>query len=126
MSVELKNFFSNVIKGVLLSVLTMLCGILLFAVIVKLCLLSSFVIKGVNQFLKAISLFIGCFFCVRGKFGLVKGAFIGLFFAITVYLLFALLGAKTVSFIAVLLDVAFGLIAGSIFGILGVNRKNKY
>lgn len=126
MSFELKNFFSNVLKGVLLSVLTMLCGILLFAVVVKLCLLSSFVIKGVNQFLKAISLFIGCFFCVRGKFGLVKGSSIGLLFALTVYLLFALLGGKSVSFIAVLLDVVFGIIVGSIFGIMGVNRKTDF
>ena len=118
-----KGFFSTIIKGALCSVIITLFSVLIFALIVKFALLNSGVIKAVNQFIKILSVFLGCAFSVRGKMGLIRGALIGVISTIITYLLFSLF-AGTVSFgISFVIDLIFGLIIGAVSGVISVNVK---
>lgn len=112
-----------VIKGTFLMLITVLAGILIFAGIIKLASLSEGVVKPVNQFIKILSVFLGCFFSVRGKLGFLKGGSIGTLGMAVTYLFFSLLGGELSFGGAFLLDLLFGLIAGVISGIVSVNVK---
>ena len=90
---ENKGFFPLIIGGGI-SVITALLLILVFAGLIKAFNMGSGIIKPINQFIKALAIFIGCFFCVRESKGLVKGVGIGLIFTIIIYLLFALLSSS--------------------------------
>lgn len=103
---------------------TLVC-ILLFALVVKLACLGTGVIKGVNQFLKVFSIFIGVFFTVKGKFGFLKGAIIGLFSTVLTFLLFALIGNGVVSPATFFIDGLFGAIIGLVCGVIAVQRKSQ-
>ena len=117
------KFFANIIKGTILSVICALVGILIFAFIIKIANLNGIVIKAVNQFIKILAIFLGCFFMLKENKGIIKGVFLGVFFTIIIYLIFALvLGNKnfgTVFFI----DLLFGAIIGAVSGIISVNLK---
>ena len=55
----------EVAKSVGFSVVFTLAAVLVFALIVKLCSLGSSVILPVNQVIKYLAVFLGCFFCIR-------------------------------------------------------------
>ena len=114
---------SSIIKGVATSVIVTLVGVLIFAGVVKLTFLGQSIIKTVNQFIKILSIFFGCFFCVSGKNGLIKGAIIGVLSMVITYLLFALIGGEISFGKPFFLDLVFGLIVGGISGIIAVNVK---
>ena len=118
-----QNVFLNVIKGVTVSTLVTLVCLLIFAVVIKISLLDDTVVKWVNQLLKIFSVFIGVFFCVKGKGGVIKGGMIGLFSTALTYLIFALISGQKVSATSFVVDCVFALIVGAIVGIMAVNRK---
>ena len=119
------NVFLMVIKGVTLTVLISLICVLVFALIVKFTSLSYAVIKGVNQFLKIFSIFIGTFFSVKGKLGFVKGALVGLFSTVITLILFSLIGGEGVSQASFFIDTLFGTIIGLVCGVIAVQRKGQ-
>ncbi len=123
MSEDKKNVLWGTAKGVGISVIAMLIGVLVFALIIKIASLSPSVIKPVNQFIKAIALFLGCFFSISGSKGYLKGAVSGLISVIIIYLIFALIGGENLFGLNFLIDLAFGLIVGAISGIISVNIK---
>ena len=86
------RFFPQLIKGILTGVIATIAGILIFAVIVNLTGINQSVIKGVNQFIKIISVFIGCLFSFSGEKGLIKGAISGIIITVITYLIFLLFG----------------------------------
>jgi putative membrane protein (TIGR04086 family) len=81
------------------------------------------VIKPVNQFIKVISIFCGCFFSFGNKKGYLKGLLTGVLFAVISYVLFAILGGETVFGFSFLIDVFFCSAIGTILGILTVSIK---
>lgn len=113
----------SVLKGVLTVVMISLIGVLIFGFIVKAFYLPTAVIKGVNQFLKVIAIFIGCFFFLRENKGLIKGILTGVISTIIIYLIFALIGGKAYFSLPFLIDVVFSLIVGAISGIVAVNVR---
>ena len=119
------NTFSMLLKGVTLTILVTLSCILIFALIVKWAMPSQSVIKGINQFLKIFSIFIGVFFSIRGRLGFLKGGLVGLFSTVLTFVLFALVGGEKVSVGAFFIDCVFGLIVGAVCGVIAVNRKDK-
>ena len=119
-----ENPILMVLKGSLIAVLTTLVCILVFAIFVKVFMLDTLVIKGVNQFFKVLSIFLGCMLSIKGKAGYLKGGLIGALFSILAYLTFALIGGEKVFQAGFFIDLVFGIILGSIFGIICVNRKN--
>ncbi len=117
------NFFSNLIKGVLTTIIITLLSVLIFAGVVKFAVLNSNVIKAVNQFIKIISIFLGTVFCVHGKMGLIKGLLIGLIATIITYLIFTLFGGEMALKGKLILDLIFTSIVGAISGIIAVNIR---
>lgn len=117
------NFFSNLIKGVLTTVIITLLSVLIFAGVVKFAVLNSNVIKAVNQFIKIISIFLGTVFCVHGKMGLIKGILIGLIATIITYLIFALFGGELALKSKLIIDLIFTSVVGAISGIVAVNIR---
>lgn len=116
------RFFPQLIKGILTGVIVTIVGILIFAVIVNLTGLSQSVIKGVNQFIKIISVFIGCLFSFSGEKGLIKGAITGLTVTVITYLIFLLFGAASFG-TCFFIDLALLTVVGAISGIIAVNVK---
>ncbi len=119
------QFISSVIKGVLTALIITLTGVLLFAFIIKTTGLSGVVIKSVNQFIKVLSVFLGCSFCVKGKAGLIKGALIGALSSVLTLALFALFGVGEAVVKSLYIELIFAVVAGGISGIIAVNVKRK-
>lgn len=117
-----KYLIFAVIKSVIFSLLFSLILILLFAIIVKSTNLSPTAIRAVNQFIKIISLFLGCFLCVKENKGLIKGIITGLFYTVLLYVIFTIFGENAFG-IGFLLDLVFGVIAGAVSGIISVNLR---
>ncbi|MBQ8427361.1 MAG: TIGR04086 family membrane protein [Clostridia bacterium] len=117
------KIFSAVLKGGATAVIITLVGILAFAFVIKLSYLNSTVIKSVNQFIKVLSVFLGCFIFVRENKGLLKGGLIGCFSAVMTYLIFALMGGGFSFGASFFIDLIFQLIVGAISGIITVNLK---
>ena len=118
-----KGFFSAIIKGALCAVIITLFSILIFALIVKFTLFGNGVIKAVNQFIKIISILLGCAFFIRGNMGLIKGVLLGALTTLVTYLLFSLFGGAVSFDGSFFLDLLFTAIIGGISGILAVNMK---
>ena len=118
-----QNFFVRVLKGSLFAIIISLISILIFAVIIKLTYLNSGVIKAVNQFIKILSVFLACTFCLGEKAGLIGGALIGLVFTLVSYLLFALFLGQTNFGTTFIIEIIFMIVIGSVSGIISVNLK---
>ncbi len=113
----------QIVKGLLTSVIIALFSVLAFAFIVKLAMLNSGIVKAVNQFIKILSVFLGCVFCIREKVGLLKGGLIGLLFTVLVYLIFALIGSEISFGTSFFLDLVFTSLIGGVSGVIAVNMK---
>lgn len=122
---ETKTFIVTVLKGVGITLLSVLVGILIFSIVVKIACLSNGVIKIVNQFIKTIAIFLGCFMSVKAPLGIVKGALVGAFGTLLIYLVFAILGGSIAFGVSFLIDLLLGTVIGGISGIITVNVKQK-
>ncbi len=118
-----KNFLPIILKGALLTVISATVGVMIFAFIMRFCSLPSSIIKPINQFIKILSVFIGCFSSVKGSVGFIKGALIGAVGTTLTYALFSLLGGALTFNLSFFIDVLFGLAIGLVSGILAVNVK---
>ena len=119
------NFFSSIIKGVSTALIITLVGVLIFAGVVKIATLNSGVIKAVNQFIKILSVFLGCTFSLKESKGLIKGVIVGVFSTLITYLIFALVGGAVSFGLSFLLDLVMGLIVGGVSGVIAVNLKRN-
>ncbi len=117
------SFIKTILKGTISSVIATLVGVLLFAIVVRFSSLGTGAIKAVNQFIKVISLFLGCALSVREKNGLIKGAFIGAVNAFLVYVIFAFIGGEISFGAPFVLDIIFQSVVGGICGVISVNVK---
>ncbi len=122
-----KYFFTDVLKGALVSILIGAILILVFATVLNFVPINETVVTVVNQIIKVLAIFVGCFFGFKEKRnGILKGLFSGLIYAIGTVLIFALINKSFAFSYGVLLDVALGGIIGAICGIIAVNvGKNK-
>lgn len=111
----------SVIKGVFFTLIIVLAGVLIFAGVIKITSLSASVIKPVNQFIKVIAVFLGCFLSVRGRLGFLKGALIGVLGTVLIYLVFSLMGGDLSFGLSFVVDLIFGLTVGVVSGIIAVN-----
>lgn len=118
-----KGFFSGILKGVFCAVIITLFSVLIFALVVKFALLSNGVIKAVNQFIKIISILLGCSFFIRGNLGLIKGLILGVLTTLITYMLFSLFSGNLSFDGSFFVDLIFTGIIGGISGVLAVNMK---
>ena len=119
----IKEFVSPIIKGVLFSISLTLVSILLFAIVVKVTVFSSIAVKVVNQFIKIISVFLGCLLFLNDGKGLIKGGIVALLYVFLINAIFSLISGVgfSVSFLEILLCLAVGVISG----IISINLKEK-
>ena len=122
---ETKKFISSVIRATLLALIISLVGILVFAVLVKWTAPTETLIKTVNQFIKVLAVFIGCFFMVKGNGGLIKGALAGATSTLLIYAVFALMSGAPLFSAEMLIDVLLTAVVGGISGIVSVNLRGK-
>ncbi len=116
------EFLLPIIKALLFSVCLTLVSVLLFALIIKLTTFSFTAVKIVNQFIKVISVFLGCFFFIKEGKGLIKGGISGIVYAVTVSLIFSIISGNGVSLSW--LDILLCLFVGIISGIISVNVRS--
>ena len=115
--------FGEVGKATGISLIFTLAAVLLFAFIIKIVSLDTSVIKPVNQFLKVISIFTGCYFSLNGRKGWIKGMLTGFFVILLTYFIFAIISGSIEFNWSVVLEIIFGSIIGGISGIITVNLK---
>ena len=113
-----------VLSGIILSVVTSLVLILLFALMIKWFEWGDGVITPFNIAIKIISIAVGVFVATKdGKNGLKKGAVVGVFYIMLSFLIFSiLLGSFSLS-VKFLWDLLLGLLGGVILGVMCVNLK---
>lgn len=121
-----KNFVFDVLRATIISVIVSLVLVLVFALLVNLINIKNSVIMPVNQVIKALSILAGCFIGFKdNRQGAFKGALSGLLYTLLAILVFGII-SNSVKFNAMsLLDIALGIIAGAISGILAVNLRKK-
>lgn len=113
------------LKATIFSVIVTLMGVLLFALILRFTTLPTSVVKPVNQFIKILSIFLGCFYCLSQGKGILKGIISGIFFALTINLIFSLFSGESIAMGNLALELLFCAVIGAICGIISVNLKNK-
>lgn len=119
---EKAQFWKMTARGVCTAIIVCLAAVLLFALIIQFTGLSERVIKPVNQFIKVLAIFIGCFFSLRGSKGWLKGGLVGLLAGGLTFLLFGLLGGFP-SGLYILWDLLFCVAVGVLSGVIAVNLK---
>jgi putative membrane protein (TIGR04086 family) len=119
------GFIGGVIKGSFCAVIVTLISVLIFAFVISSAMLTDNVIKSVNQFIKILSVFLGCMFFVRGSAGLLRGALIGAISTLITYLLFSLFGSQMQFGFPFIIDLVFLLVVGGISGVIAVNVKKE-
>ena len=121
-----KHFFLDIVRTTIIAVIISLVLVLVFALIVNLVEVGEKVILPVNQAIKVISILASCFVGFKeNKQGAFKGALSGLCYTLLSVLVFGLI-SKEISFnLMKLIDVALGIVAGAISGILSVNIRKK-
>ena len=113
------------LKSSIFSIIVSLVGILLFALILRFSTLPTSVVKPVNQFIKILSIFLGCFYCLSQEKGIFKGLLSGILFGLSINLLFSLFSGENIAIGKMGIELLFCAIIGAICGIISVNLKNK-
>ncbi|MBE5753080.1 MAG: TIGR04086 family membrane protein [Clostridiales bacterium] len=115
--------FFQIVRATLLAVLCGLGLTLLFAIILNFTDFSDKIILPVNLCIRALSVFLGCAWFLRGEKGWLRGGIVGLLFTFLSGLLFALLGGGMEWTWLLIVEVLFGLICGALSGIFAVNYR---
>ena len=103
-------------KGIALAAVCTLAMVLIFALFIKLFSIGSSVIMPVNQVIKVLAIFLGCFFCLKPGKTALKGALCGLGTAIVTYFIFAAIAGEISFGWGTVLAFLFGALARGISG----------
>ena len=114
-----------IFKGVGITIICNLIAILTFGLIVQFATLDSSIVKAVNQFIKVLSLFIGCISSLKGKLGFLKGLLVGLLSNFFIYAIFSVISQTKLFTTSFLADTVFLAVIGLISGIISVNAKKS-
>lgn len=117
----MKRFVFDALKGVLFSLSLLVIFTFLFALVLKIFPLPNSAVFPVSESIKALSVFLGCFFSVGKEKGLLKGALVGFFALLLSHLLFFAIGGGRLFSVFFLLELLFGALIGALSGILRVN-----
>lgn len=113
----------QIIKAWVAAVVFALIFVLVFTLVLQLFSVGAEVIKPVNQVFKVICLALGCIIFLRGEKGLIKGAIAGILYIVTTYLIFGAIGGGFAFGWLQLAELAIGIFAGGVSGIIAVNIK---
>jgi putative membrane protein (TIGR04086 family) len=119
---SLSNVF-QIVKATLFAVVAALLLTIAFAVVIYLCEFGDKILLPVNVCIRVLSIFIGCFFALRGEMGWLRGGIVGVLFTFVSGVLFSAIGSVSGFSWWLVLEVAFGFVAGALAGIFAVNVK---
>ena len=117
------NYFVNLLKGILFSLIFTMTAILLFALVLKVFSLGDGVVKPVNYLIKSIAVFLGAFLSVNENKGILKGFIAGVVIIIITFLVFALISSTIKFNVFLIWEILLGGAIGAIAGITKVNKK---
>ncbi len=118
-----KSFFQSVIKGLIISLIFTMFFICIFALLISVFNIPNQAIKPINQLIKILSVFIGCFFSISGDKGLLKGLILGTVITLITYLIFSIIAKTNVFSVSILWEILLGIAVGGLSGIISVNVK---
>ena len=118
-----KTFTFQIIKSVIISIVTALALVLIFALLIKLFSFSDVAVKIINCIIKITAVFVGVITSIKEGQGLIKGLISGVISLVLAYILFALLGGGLPVGISVVWEILLGAVVGAGAGILSVNFK---
>ena len=118
-----KSFFQSVIKGLIISLIFTIFFICIFALLISVFNIPNQAIKPINQLIKILSVFIGCFFSISGDKGLLKGLILGTVITLITYLIFSIIAKTNVFSVSILWEILLGIAVGGLSGIISVNVK---
>ena len=113
-------------KAVAVAAVVTLALVLVFALLIKLFSIGSSAIQPVNQVIKVLSIFLGCFFCLKPGKTAIKGVICGVCTVIVTYFLFAAIAGEISFGWGNLLDLVFGALAGGISGAVRALAKGGH
>ena len=116
----------NVIKGVVISVISTLLMILVLSILLTYTDLSEMFISPAIIVITAISIFIGSSLgnLKMRKNGLLNGAIIGGIYLLSIYLLSGIINHNFSITIQSVIIIVAGMVCGMFGGIIGVNKAN--
>ncbi len=112
-------------KSIGVAAVFTLAAVLIFALLIKIFSIGSSIIVPVNQVIKMLAVFLGCFVCLRPTRAVLKGAVSGIGVILLTYFLFAVIGGAISFGWGNILDIVFGAIVGAISGIVCTLVKGK-
>ena len=117
------NIYMRMVKGLGTSFIFTLLGILIFSIILTYSNVSESITPIVLIAISAISILIGATISTRkiNKNGMLHGGLIGGLYVIVLYLISSILNTGFQVNIYTILMILFGIVAGLIGGILGIN-----
>ena len=117
----------DIVKTVVVAILTSMVLVLVFALIVKATDIDENSVRYVNVAIKIVSILVGCLvgFVRGGKAGWLKGALCGLLYVIGSFLVFSFISGDVSLKNVTWLDFVTGIAVGVISGILTVNVKKE-
>ena len=117
----------RILKGLGTAILVTVAGVAVFALLMQWLRPAEGMVRIVNQVLKLISIGAGVYVAVgRGcEGGLLKGALVGLLYMAAGVGMYALLSGQVASASAYLADLAMGVAAGGIVGMILSNISPK-
>lgn len=120
-----KSNYIYILRGIIVSVLITLLGLLIFSIILTKTNTSEATIFPVVVVITAISILIGSFIAsgkIKNK-GIVNGAIVGGCYMLVIYLLSSIMGNSFSLNVQSFVTIIAAIMAGIIGGILGVNLR---
>ena len=119
------EFWLSILKGTIYAITCSLVLILIFALLIRFLNIPDGYIMPINQAIKIISLFFGCFLSLRGKEkGFIKGIIIGILYSFLSYIIFSFLCGNFSFELTTITDLIFSAFIGGLCGIICVNTKS--
>lgn len=122
------NTYMQIGKGLLISFVATLIGILIFALLLTLTNLSENTTPVVIIAISFVSILIGTTISTRKihKNGMINGGIVGGIYVLLLYIISSLVNTGFTLNIYTIIMMIAGIIAGLIGGILGINSWNKW
>lgn len=125
MEENISKKFINIIKGVIISLITTLVLLFIFSIVLTYTNVSENLITPVIIVVTAISIFIGSTIANMKikRNGLVNGALIGGIYLISLYILSGIINNNFSISVQSIIMITAGMVCGMFGGILGINKK---
>lgn len=125
MEENISKKFINIIKGVIISLITTLVLLFIFSIVLTYTNVSENLITPVIIVVTAISIFIGSTIANMKikRNGLVNGALIGGIYLISLYILSGIINNNFSISVQSIIMIIAGMVCGMFGGILGINKK---